>query len=179
MEIDRIMGFIDQAETLAESNTESSCCRYAVTSRSHKAPSPTGTNLNFSNTGNPTNMAVRRHLRKLRNDNKDKYPAPSPLVIFDRLNASGQAPPARTSHTANIHNGIMYVFGGQVGGQRVSRVDALDMSAAKWMNVSCGGETPRPRAGAYSRAGKIESSQICSCRSRMRLYWEFFDRARW
>ncbi len=96
-------------------------------------------------------MAIRRHIRKLRVDDSDAYPAPSPLVIFDKLNAAGKPAPARTGHTANVHNDTMFVFGGQVGGQRVNRVDALDIKSAKWMNVSCGGETPRPRASKWDK----------------------------
>jgi N-acetylneuraminic acid mutarotase len=64
------------------------------------------------------------------------------------ITPSGKQPAKRTSHSAVIHNGKMYVFGGFSGEEYLNDLFELDLETETWTDITplCRGDIPSPRS---------------------------------
>jgi N-acetylneuraminic acid mutarotase len=69
---------------------------------------------------------------------------------WKRVNATGEIPPPRDSHSANIIGEYLYVIGGGDNKQRLNDMHRLCLRSWTWKKLDCIGDITAGRAGHVS-----------------------------
>ena len=66
---------------------------------------------------------------------------------WEKVEASGMAPPPRANHSSSIIKQNLYIFGGWDGTKRLNDLFVINLDEFVWSQVHVEGDSPVPRAG--------------------------------